>query len=515
MNLKLNALTAAGLVALAGVSQQAAAQTFGQPFDTPNLKVFLSGATAPDNFLEQIATQFFDGAFYRYQDDGGTPTNFGDDGRGFRAFFGRVKSTADIPAAIRGQTVLFIKRSRGGSVWGVNPVARAERVATLDIRSAACVLDSGIYRCAVKGIDPGLPGYETASNPAEVPDFGVSDVEPALFKGPYNVEFGASQLLSAEVARLDVKPVNVLAMGISATNAVPATTYISRADYAGMLSGNVRDWSQVDPSITTGNTQVVVCRRVQGSGTQTSYNWFFNNFPCQNQFGGVVAPARMRSDSDSGVVGGTGTQADPFLIDPTVGYTVVENSTSANVRDCLTRAGGGSVAGSRDHTFLGDDGNWYRILFSASPNPFRAIGVLSLDSSNSAFPASSSATWSFRNIDGAGIFNTATQTNHSGPGTGVAPSKANLIEGRWDFAVELTMQYRKVAVTNVFGDNVPALSGAKKTFVDEFIKRAGQPAFNTSTWVAALPPTYDPTTTANVAKGTRFGNTCSPLQKLF
>jgi hypothetical protein len=88
-------------------------------------------------------------------------------------------------------------------------------------------------------------------------------------------------------------------------------------------------------------------------------------------------------------------------------------------------------------------------------------------------------------------------------GNGVHPSKANLIEGKYEFASELTMQYRN------------DLTGVKKDFADFFIARAGDPAFNTSAWVAALPPAYDPTTTANVAKATRFGNMCSPLQRLY
>jgi hypothetical protein len=37
------------------------------------------------------------------------------------------------------------------------------------------------------------------------------------------------------------------------------------------LSGLTQDWTSVDASLT-GKTQVVICRRVQGSGTQTTYN---------------------------------------------------------------------------------------------------------------------------------------------------------------------------------------------------------------------------------------------------
>ena len=496
-----------------------AVPTFGA-FDTPDLKVFLTGATAPDNFLASIADGLFDAnGYYTFQDDGGTTSVFTDDGRLFRAFYGTTKNDTSIPTALRNKKVLFIKRSKGGSVWGVNPVARAQRVSTLNLGSGTCVLNSNIYRCVEKGIDPGLAGYTNSSNAGEVSDFGVSDVEPALFKAPYNVEFGQDQLSNTEVARLDVKPANVLMMGIVATNSVPATTHLSRGDYGSMLNGVVFDWKQVDPSITTGNTQVVVCRRVNGSGTQTSYNWLFSNFPCQTAANGSAAPARMVDNSFSGVTG-SGTPADPFVIDPSAGYTVVENSTSGNVRDCLTRA-----QNNTDHTFVGDDGKTYKITFSSTPGtPFRAIGVLSLDSFNSATPGTPAAApttgWSFRMLDGAGIFDARStgataQTVTQGPGTGLAPSKSNLVNGRYDFAVELTFQSRKVSVTNEHGDVIAAPTGLKKDFIDFFIARAGQPAFNTSPATAALPPAYDPTTTSNVAFGTRNGNTCSPLQRLF
>lgn len=504
--MKLKSIAIACGVAAAGVASQASAQAVGA-FDAPQIKVFLSGATAPDNFLQSIATGLFDAGFNVYQDDNGTPANFADDGRLFRAFFGRFKNDASIPQALRGKTGMFIKRSKGGSVWGVNPVARAERVATLNITAATCVLNGGIHRCAEKGIDPGLPDYLNVSNAGEVPDFGVSDVEPAMFKGPYNVEFGQSELSASEVGRLEVSAANVLMMGISATNAVPETTYISRADYAGMLSGTVQDWTQLDPNLT-GNTQVVVCRRVQGSGTQTSYNWFFNNFPCESGFNGTIAPSRMVQNSASGIVGGDGSAAAPFLIDPTAGYTVVENSTSGNVRDCLRNA-----QNHADHTFTGDDGKRYTIKFSNSTEAFRAIGVLSLDSFTSANPNNNG--WSFRNLDGAGVFNANNQTDVTANATGIRPSKANLIEGRYDFAVELALQYRKVAVVNPHGDNVAALSGDKLTLVKEFVKRAGDPAFQTNA-TAALPVNYNHLDNpAQIAKGTRYANTCSPLQKLF
>jgi hypothetical protein len=476
-------------------------------FETPDLTVYLSGATAPDNFLQQIATGIFTGTqgtdWHAYSSDiAGAAIQQ-------RAFFGQMKTTAQdatIPAALSGLKVLFIKRSTGGSVFGVNPVARAQALATIKVTAANCNTTSvpaGFnFVCPVLGVDPGV-GAPTGDE--VVPDFGVSDVGPALFKQPLNVEFGASQLTPAEVAGMTVKQVNTLAMGYAVTNAIPASTYLSKAHYGAMLSGNLADWTQIDAALApAAGTQVLVCRRVPGSGTQTSYNWYFNNFPCTTSSiagSGSTQPTRM-ADSASGVVSGSGTALDPFVIDPTAGYTVIENSTSGDVRNCLSKAAAGGV-----HTFKDEEGKSYSVDFGTGG--YGAIGVLSVDSLASARnPATVPTGWSFRAENGAGAYfdgdtGTPTVPTVSAGATGTLPTKADLLEGNYEFASELTMQYRST------------LAGTKKTFADFFIARAGDPSFNTSAWVAALPPTFDPTTTANVAKATRFGNQCSPLQRLF
>ena len=514
--MQIKKLSAACAVALAGMSAPAFALS---AFDTPDLTVFLSGASAPDNFLETIATGMFNGAvkgtdYFKYIDNG--------DGKQQRAFFGTMKTTAvdpAIPAALSGKKVLFIKRSAGGSVMGVNPVARAEGIAVLKVASTTCaqattgtppVPVAGEYKCSVVGVDPGLG---TPTGDEVVADFGVSDVGPALFKEPFNVEFGKTQLSPAEVAAMTVKPVNVLAMGLAVTNTIPATTYFSKAIYGALIAGNLVEWTKTGAAAPAAGDQVVVCRRVPGSGTQTSYNWFFNNVPCATDSiagSGATAPTRM-TDSASGVVSGSGTSADPFVIDPTAGYTVIENSTSGNVRDCLAKAADGGT-----HTFKDEEGKSYSVNFGTGG--YGAVGILSVDS----LPANSSLTptpligatdpatgagFSFRAADGAGAMwdsTPATSTTTVATfGNGVHPTKANLIEGKYEFAVELTMQYRN------------DLAALKKTFADFFIARAGHPNYNTNAWVAALPPAYDPTTTANVAKGTRNGNMCAPLQRLF
>ena len=499
---KLNPLAAAVAATLSLGTGQALALN---AFDAPDVDIFLSGASAPQNLLGQVANKLFDATqgVFVFHDNGGTTGSFTDDGRSYRAYYGVVKSDPSIKATLHGKKVLIVNRAKGGSVWGVNPVARAEAIATLKIASADCVLNSGVYRCPEVGNDI----TPTADN--RVPDFGVSDVAPNMFKGPLNVEFGATQLDPNEAAVFSGTQFGAssLMMGVVATNAVPDTLPISHAEYGAMLSGLIGDWSSVGDGSTSG--AVEVCRRVQGSGTQASYNWYYNNFPCaQNGLHGTAASTKPARMVDSAGYDGThaGTTADPILIDPSAGYTVVENPSSGNVRDCLARAQSGT-----NHEFTGDDGKRYRVLFSNAPAT-KAIGVLSLDS------LGSENGWSFRALDGAGKLTgigSFACTNGNQLDCGIAPTKANHREGRYDFAVELSFQYRNAAV-----GGVPALAGLKKDTADQFIQFIGDPdvlntlAAGPKEATIALPINFDPTTNTNVAKATRNGNSCSPLQKL-
>jgi len=477
------------------------AQAAGPAIPAGTKVVFLSGASAPDNFLADIANSMLTGV---------TAIRSNDSGILHRAFLG--KAAAGIPGVAVGTDVLFIKRSKGGSVFGVDPLARASRIETLDFNNCVVSAAPWAWSCGTKGIDPGIAGHETAANTGLVADFGVSDVEPRMFAEPYNTENGQPALSAAELGRLANKPLNQIMMGIVATNAVADTTYISRAQYGAMLAGKLDTWEQVDGS----SDPVVVCRRVNGSGTQTSYNWFFTGFPCNSSSNGFTDTPPAFADNSFGFDGAhAGTAADPFIIDPTAGLTIVENSGSGDVRNCLKAAQNGT-----DFTVTGSNNQVYKVLFSAVGGPSKAIGVLSLDSYNNANAAGSGFT--FRHLDGAGSFNGATQVSSAGA-TGMAPSKANLLNGKYDFVVELSMQARSAAVTNVNGDVVPAITAdaVKNAFYNEFVKRAGSTKYTgndggTFTSVpnafASLPQfTSYATKPTFVSKFSRNGNTCAPL----
>jgi len=488
-------------LAFAAMSVQAA----GPAIPAGTKVIFLSGASAPDNFLADISANMLTGEIAIRSTDSGIV---------HRAFLG--KAAAGVPGVAVGTDILFIKRSKGGSVYGVDTVARAQRVETLDFNNCTALTVSASqpysWSCGTKGIDPGVAGHETAANTGLVADFGVSDVEPAMFQEPYNTENGQPALSTAEVGRLSNKPVNQVMMGLVTTNAVSAATHISRAQYGAMLAGKLADWSQVDGSADP----VVVCRRVNGSGTQSSYNWFFTGFPCNNASAGSADTPPASADNSFGFDGAhAGTAADPFIIDPTAGLTIVENSGSGDVRNCLKAAQNGT-----DFTVTGSNNKVYKVLFSSVGGPSKAIGVLSLDSYNNANAAGSG--FSFRHLDGAGTFNGATQTSSAGA-TGIAPSKQNLLDGKYDFVVEVSMQARNATVTNANGDVVaPITSDAvKNAFYNEFVKRAGSTKYTgndggTFTSVpnafASLPQfTSYATKPAFVSKFSRNGNTCAPL----
>lgn len=488
MKLKMKHLTAACALAFAGAAQAA-------PFDAPQIKVFLSGASAPQAFLGALAGQLFQGT--QNTDWWSYYGNDSSNGANYRAYFGTLKTTAqdpNMPASIAGKTALIVNRAKGGSVWGVNPVARLQQVQHMAISAVNCATTTTVsganYTCTPTGDDGGSNGL--------VPDFGVSDVEPAMFKFGRNTEYDVSlgapapQLTSGELATLTVKGVSALMFGQAVTqNVVTAgVTSMPKDIFGAMLNGQISTWNKVSGAFSSSDN-VVVCRRVPGSGTQTSYNQFYHNWPCgvgNVTQDGTLLEKRMYDSAGYGV-GGLGLEdgsssANAIGIDMTAGFTVLENSSSGNVRTCLNNAQTGT-----NYTFKDEAGFWHYANFGGAGGR-KAVGVLSLDSKGSD---NFGTNWNYVAVNG------------------VAPDQANLINLSYPFHFELSMQYHTT--------NYGTLTVDQQTLITDFVKRAGDPAIlatisnvNVRDAVAAVPIAYAVGSHAKVMAGTRFANSCRPVQ---
>ena len=464
-------------LAAAAIGAQAASAINGRTV------IFFSGASAPDKFMADISTSILTGAVqYR-----GVNADNSINGN-YNAFVGEANN---IPGVANGTKLAIIKRSEGGSERGVGPVGQQLNIRTMDLNDC----DLTARTCKLMGDDQaGVGGL--------VPDMGVSDVEPAMFVGlGVNVPSDGAETPANLFA--EVQPVNQLMFGIVATNSIPAGTHLSRVGYGNLLSGKYETWSQFSAALNDGAAEdnVVVCRRVPGSGTQASYNMYFNNFPCGAAANASTTIAGI-GDTDFNAFNGNGdgSEASPFEIDPSLatGKIVIENSGSGDVRNCLKAANNRT-----EHKTKGADGFWYTVKFQNGTKPYRAIGVLSTDSYGKE------SGWAFRMLDGAGTYNLATDTASAGA-TGVAPSKANLVSGAYDFVLELSMQHA-------------GLTGVKKAVFDEMVRRAGSTTYTgdtTGTFTtvpnafATLPQIGDAVAQPTlVARHTRFANSCAPLQK--
>jgi hypothetical protein len=173
----------------------------------------------------------------------------------------------------------------------------------------------------------------------------------------------------------------------------------------------------------------------------------------------------------------------------------VENAGSGDVRGCLTAANN-----QQDLTRVDTNGNSYKYEFSKLPAAGKAIGVLSMDSYNRTFAAS------YRYLDGAGVFDATAQTG-AGSQTGIAPSKANIVDGRYDFVVELAANERA------------GTTGEKKAFWNQLVRNLGSSTYTGDTTFNSVPNAFATLPTsesyvdepAKVSKYTRNANTCSAM----
>lgn len=419
MNLK--KISAAVAAALAGAVTSTAFALPATDYNaTPGdtLDVFVSGASAQDGALERL---------FRNSCDAGTLDIFRD-GSNQRVLFCRI-SNAGVPGfPVAGQKVAIHKTSVGGSGNGVQPVANQTALGFIDMNAVKtnnlCTSGTSVPSETVAGTT--FAGYVehtgcTAPLRNAVPDAGISDVEPALV--------GAS---AAEISRLNVQSQNAVVFGVPVTEALRNALQeaqgltvgaedeanmpsLSKAQLASIYNGGIVDWTQLVsgngtdlPSAASNppsDSQVYLCRRVPTSGTQASFEVYMLGQRCTS---GVVG---MLPGNDGGVVGAG---------------TVNEGSGTGNVKSCLSTHDGAN--------------RW-------------AVGLFSTENvAVSETPAVDDGNvWRFIKINGA------------------APSLLNTANGKHDFFMEQSIQWRNAASGN-------ALAGLKLTLMQDIAANAGSPS---------------------------------------
>lgn len=435
------ALCALALAGLAGQAHAAALTTAQKAViddaNTNNRILFISGASAVQKGFTGIISALIPNTKTYFTDKNGKDTAGKANTHSYEAVAGVLDSAAGGDWA--GKNVIIIYRVAGGSVWGVNPVARAQAIESLNVTSTTCN-DAGY--AAADGSAANDKAFQCAKN-ARVPDAGVSDVAPGLFKEPLNTEgeIPAGQLSEAELAEFSndlSKPIYALAFGVPVTSNV--NTALNRSAVAAIMSGSVGTWNAVDPALPADD--IVVCRRVPGSGTQAVENLYFGNFPCgdANRPADRTASQANPDEGESGAFdptatwtwvdanGKTHSGTGKYTIDPsnqTGGLVVIENSSSGNVAECMDAA----VTGGKYVTKTRDGASAEYLVEFVNPGS-KAIGVLSMDSLSKS---KSTGNWQFRSLDGNGTYtwdNTAAAPVSTG--SGKHPTLANLIDGTWD-----------------------------------------------------------------------------------
>lgn len=293
--------------------------------------------------------------------------------------------------------VMFQKRDAGGSGMGVYPVANSTGIAFINIATCATPVGTASATCT---------GQTTV-----VPDGGTSDVEPAMFEAALNTPAGFTGAVNT--ASITVDPYVSTVFGLAVSNALytklqadqglaaSVRPSVSQAAVGMMLrSGFPYDsqaWKILLPNTVDGtqNSQVTICRRVNGSGTQASANRFFLEYPSNS--GVTMAPYTHADSTDYN----PSSVTDPVNHDVTHGTTagklaVFEGSSTGNVTACLTSA---NTAGGF------------------------AIGHVSLENGETA-------TWKFVKINGQ------------------EPSRDNAKTGKYPYFFESTCQYRNSLTGN-------------------------------------------------------------------
>lgn len=354
-----------------------------------------------------------------------------------------------------GTPMLITKRDAGGSTQGVTPLLNGG-----DANQAHMLVDASCT-AAAGGASPATDiqkaGFICGTTTTGLAHAGFSDVEPALLQATIN---GGSLLdtngldAAGFVQNIFAVAVNKKlylalqkAQGLVAAGATDidesaaAQPSLPKTFIAGALTGQMlgssttkKGWNLLIPASVDSNInnkRINVCRRTPGSGTQAASNVYFANNPC----GGSAS-------SYTPTVGST--SVTPAVLGS---LTVQQGSSTQIVENCL---------GTTDALADGTGGGY-------------AFGVLGRENN----PLANGGDKGYRYVKLSGA----------------TPTRAALISGEYDFAVESSMQWAKSGAANSPSADVLALLTKMRGEMGKAAVLQGLDA-DLQNGLAALPSTF-------------------------
>lgn len=510
MKLRSIALAAAAVVACAPAFAVPAVSVDG----ASTVRIYLSGATALRAVVAGIVLNDICGGSAANAST--TLYNVAESGSGFTFngnFWGITCNVTAAGGALVGLAantpIAVFKSDAGGSAQGVFPVFfQDQRPFVQPVPLAGCTVTTTVDR-----VYSGCPGTRI-----QAPNVGISDVEPGLFKGP-NVPkdpldadddlYPPDGLTAQQQTLLQITPVVQTIFGVAVNNrlyddmfakqglaakfssagalcttastdenCIPSIGY---AEARSLFAGNEANWRLVSNNAALVDSQVNVCRRVDGSGTQASANLHLMGYPCN---GNSVPPADWTASSSAA------PEEMSSSASTTASGVSIANYLIANMGG---GAGTGPMPTGTSFIFEGPGtGDVVSCLNRANNAQGYAIGHVSKEN------APGSNLWKHVRLEGAN------------------PLRDNAKQGRYDYTVESTVQYLKTAYN--------ALTASQRAFITGFTTEIKKPdalaklSSANQQGVAALPTSYagafgsgNANTIAFGSRVTRAGNSCNPM----
>jgi len=422
----------------------------------PDETIFISGSSSMDNGLRNYITNSLcePNTTDVYLSGG---INGKNRGMTHSAIFCTVKASK-VPNLQWDAKVLFLKRSIGGSGLGVAPLIESRQIEALNIFKSSCTQTNdnpNNWICNTNEPDPFT---------LLIPDFGISDVEPLLFRGP-NTPAGYNPVTGASAQLLETRVVAALLFGVPVTNGLynalqviqkdrgelPDTCQIgdytetcmpslSRQQIATLISGTIQNWDEFkfekdgqtysftdypgvdllinEQKVATGrefSNFVHFCKRTSGSGTGAQQYIKYLNNPCAS---GTLSPSEWDNPFD--------------------GPRALLNSSSGSMDQCLDDFDKGT---NYSRSINGERHN--QDIFSEQPIVGWAFGQQSMEKN-----ANLQSGYKFIKIDG------------------VAPTLVNAHKGTYNDWVETSFQWRKNSLT-----------GNKLRIIEKIVADSMNPAY--------------------------------------